>query len=355
MRLGKHLRAFWTSCIIAVATGGIAPDAQAATLVDVNGEKGHAFLVQHRGNCYAVLPHHVAEGQNLSLVSALPQTMGIGTVFWRDPQIDLAIAYVEGELARSCDLNWATLERSVGTLLQQQGSGALARINWGGEIVDRAEGVVIDADANTFIVNTTEAWSDAEVEGGVSGALFYKDRVPVGMALSALTNRSARFLRMDRIYGLLNPVLVGGAAAHPAQSGIASDANGPGFRVTGQAVEIDGVLQGVTGTLQWPWTGAPVEIELTFSNTAPIPIRQITLISKPTVPGGAAAPQRILVELDRGMPGAPFWRPISSDDMSPAGVLKIPTGGSRARRMKLRIQSIWGAANAVHIDRIELE
>ncbi len=327
----------------------------AATMADVNNEKGHAFLVSYGGNCYAVLPDHVATSDRISLVSPLPQTAGVGSVFWRSAEDDLALAYVEGELADHCEQKWDPLNRKVGPLLQEQGAGSLARINWGGDMIDRAEGVVIDADETQFVVNTTESWAEGEVEGGVSGALYYRGRVPVGMALSAINNRRARFLRMDRIYALLDPVLNGKSAAHPAVADIATSTNGVGFRVTGQAVDMGGTLRGLAGTMQWPWTGAPIEIELTLSNEAPLPINVIRLKSRSSAEAGFAAPQRIKMELDGGMPGSPFWRILGVNDMPPNGVLDIPTGGSRARRIKLRIETVWGQAERVGLESIALE
>ncbi len=351
--VAKHAADFLTTILACLFTLALDGAGQAATLVDVNNEGGHAFLVSYRGNCYAVMPKHVAKTDRLALVSALPQTTGVATVFWRHVDEDLAIAYVEGDLSEACELRWSALSAQVGPQINAPGSGGLSRINWAGVMLDRAEGVITDADDETFVVTTTDNWAEAEVEGGVSGALFYKGTAPIGMALSTLSNRQARFLRMDRVFALIDPVLAGKSGAHPSTGRITAGSNGLGFRVTGQAIVDGGVLKGLSGTSQWPWTGAPVELELTLSNEAPVPINRIALQSTPSA--DVAMPQRITVALDVGMPGSPFWRAINADDMSPSGVLDIPTGGSRARRVKLRIESVWGQGAMVGLDSIVLE
>ena len=329
--------------------------AGAATVAAVDDETGHAVLVQHRGNCYAVLPEHVARQDRIALVSSLPRVAGIGTVFVRNTDEDLALAYVEGSLAQVCELPWSRFGTPVGKLLADPQPGALNRINFGGQFMDRVAATVFDADDTHFYATTTNALADGNVESGVSGALFVKDNVPVGMALNAVTNSTGRFIRTDRIHALLDQLLAGKVAAHPANQSIQSGADGLGFRVTGQAVvQADG-LEGLSGATQWPWTGAPIEIDLTLSNKAPIPLNRIVLRSSPGGGDPVTPPQRVRIEVDVGMPGQPFWRTIGGNDMSPVGVLDVATGGTHARRIKLRIESVWYPDRPVRLDSIKLE
>lgn len=352
MRLTNHTRkaaATLTALLL------IAVQAGAATVAAVDDETGHAVLVQHRGNCYAVMPEHVAKQDRVSLVSSLPRVAGIGTVFLRNKEEDLALAYVEGSLARVCEVIWNSLRNPVGSLLADPQPGALNRINFGGQFMDRVAATVFDADDTHFYATTSDSLADGNVESGVSGALFVKGNVPVGMALNAVTNSTGRFIRTDRIYALLDEVLEGKVAAHPANQPIKSGSDGLGFRVTGKAVAQGGGLEGLTGATQWPWTGAPIEIELTLSNEAPIPLNRIVLRSTPGDGSPVTPPQRVRIEIDVGMPDQPFWRTLGVNDMSPLGVLEIPTGGTYARRIKLRIESVWHADRPVKLDSITLE
>jgi len=326
----------------------------AASIAAVNEEKGHAFLVDYRGNCYAIMPNHTATSDRVSLVTALPQVAGIATVFARWADEDVALAYVEGEISNRCTIEWSSLSRNVGEVLLQEGAGSLNRINFGGQFLDRTEAHVFDADGTHFAIARTENWSGGPIESSVSGALFFKNALPIGMALEAPDTRTGRFIRTDRIYALAAPVLSGNAAAHPARASVAPSDSGLGYRVTGQVVERDGLRQGIVGANQWDWTGAPMEIELTLSNVEPVALTEIALITDMAGSDAVTPPQRIKIELDVGRPGQPYFRTLFAPDVPPNGVLTIGTGNTRARRIKLRIESVWFPDRPLRIDRIDL-
>ncbi|MEP2767111.1 MAG: hypothetical protein ABJP41_04440 [Paracoccaceae bacterium] len=323
----------------------------AATMVLVGEEVGHAVLVQHRGNCYAVMPDHVAFKDRLSLVSALPQVTGVATVFHRRSDLDLAIGFVEGDLAQACDLTWVDLSKDVSKLVGDTASGGLSRIQFGGKFIDRAAATIIDADDNHFVIATTQEWSNSEIMGGVSGALFYVRNIPVGIALTSEDTSRARFLRMDRVHQALSSVLEASGGKHPVLAEIKGAQDGIGYRVTSQARVLNGVRRGLTEALDTTWDGADLEIEFTLSNSAPIPLRSI-LLESAAANGLATFPQDITLQLDRGSVGQTAWREIFAPDMPPSGKLEVSTGQTYARRVRLTIHSVWHPDRPMHLERV---
>lgn len=327
--------------------------AAGATLALVGEESGHAILVQHRGQCYAVLPDHVAATGRFPLVSALPQTTGVGTVFHRKPDIDLALAFVEGDLAQSCELEWSALAQDLSDVIRKEASGGLTRIQFGGQFIDRAEATIVDADDTHFVIVTSERWASSEVMAGVSGAAFYFNGTPLGLALTSLDTNRARFLRMDRVYQELSRVLVTNQAFHPTLQDIAGAQEGISYRVTSQVRVLNGVRRGVEDAFDASWDGAQLEIVFTLSQDLPIRLNKIMLETQPQ--DAITYPQRLSLELDRGSSGQPRWYDIFAPDMPPNGMLEVPTGGTTARRVRLTIRSVWHPGRPVRLENVIFE
>lgn len=323
----------------------------AAPMALVGDEEGHAVLVKHRGNCYAIMPNHVAARERMALVTALPQKTGLAIIFHRQPKLDLALAYVEGDLIDQCNLSWSGLARDLSRVIADSTSGGLSRIQYGGQFIDRAKAVIVDADDNKFEIVTTEKWSSAEIMGGVSGALFFIDTIPVGIALSSENTNRARFLRMDRVFEALSGILNAGSSSHPASLQITGADKGLGYRITSQIRVSNGTKRGVADATKVNWDGAQIELEFTLSNDLPVRLDQIFLETFQN-DNKSTLPQQIKVELDRGMPGHPFWVEIFAPDMSPSGKLKINTGKTFARRVRLSVLSVWHPDRPMRIDRV---
>lgn len=340
---------FYLSLATSIFLG--AAGARAGQMALVGDEVGHAVLVQHRGKCYAVLPDHVAVRDRMPLISALPQVSGMAVVFHRLPEIDLALAYVEGDLAASCELQWPAMSRDISRMIATRPSGGLSRIQYGGQFIDRAEATIVDADDTHFVIATTEEWATGEIMGGVSGALFFLGETPVGIALTSENTRRARFLRMDRVYAALTDVLSTGHASAPARLQIAGAQDGLGYRITSQNRIKDGVRKGLDEAFDATWDGAQIEIEFTLSNDLPIRLGQI-LIETNAADQTVTFPQQVRLELDRGGAGQPFWREIFAPDMSPNGLLDVPTGQTVARRVRLTVHSVWHPDRPMRIDRV---
>jgi len=327
----------------------------AAELALVGNEQGHAFLVKYRGNCYAIMPNHVADQDRLTLVTALPQTAGIAEVFYRLPEQDLAISYVEGAAAARCTRSWDDLRRNLSQLLLSVNSGGLSRIQFDGQFIDRAEASIIDVDDLNFVIATTGRWASAEIMSGVSGAVFYVGDIPVGIAQTSPDTTRAQFVRMDRVYDAFSGILDASKNNHPSNTPITKKTNGLGYRITGQVTLGANGVAGLRDAFKSKWTGAPVEIEFTLSNDQPVPLNRIIVETDPRQDETITFPQRIHLQIDVGQPSSPYWRDMAAQDMTPLGVLEINTGQTYARRVKLRVDSVWHPNRVLLIDRVVFE
>lgn len=335
----------------------LAAQAHAADVALVDDELGQALLISNRGLCYAVLPNHVSPHRDrISLAAPAPATRGTGEIFWRDAQNDLALAYVEGALSTRCSLAFADLPRDLSRALSERETGLIKSVHDGGAFFDRIGAVLIDVDDHSVWARLSDQGAQAEVMQGLSGALLSSGGVLTGIALDAGSAQEARFLRMDRIVTLIGPHL--GQGTHAATRAIPKAATGVGFRVTGfQAGDRSGVtsLEAGGDGASWvsAWDGTPVEFEITLSNDRIVPLNKIALY---TLTSQAVTPaRRIEIEIDRGLPGAPFWTGLAAPDMSPTGVFEAPTGGTFGRRLKIRIMDVWHPDRPLRIDQLVLE
>lgn len=325
--------------------------AVSAPMALVGDEEGHAILVSHRGNCYAVMPDHVAARERMALVTALPQTTGLAHVFHRVPEMDIALAYVEGDLLSQCEQSWPDLARDLNPVFATSAAGGLSRIQFNGQFIDRAEATIVDIDETHFEIVTSDQWANSEIMSGVSGALFYVNGVPVGIALSAENTSRARFLRLDRVFAVLDKILNKSGASHPASLQISGAELGLGYHITSQVRMRNGARIGLKESLAAKWDGEQIELVFTLSNNLPVPLTRITMQTAAT-DQTVTFPQKIKLELDVGGPDRPFWRELFAADMSPSGLLEINTGQTVARRVRISIRSVWHPDRPMRIDRV---
>ncbi len=330
--------------------------AAAADVALVDDELGQAVLFKNRGLCYAVLPNHVSADRNrIALSVPNPAEVGGAEIFWRDPENDVALAYVEGELAQRCQIEFTTMRRDLSDLLQTAEAGMVKSVHFGGAFFDRIGVNLVDVDENFVSIKTSDAGIDADVMQGLSGAMLSVRGTLTGIAIDASSTGEARFLRMDRIATMIGRNL---SDDHPSTREIATPEAGLGFRVTGfESGDKAGVIALEPGSLSAPWvadwTGKSIAFEITLSNDALVPIKQIrmrSLLSKETT-----SPRRVAVEIDRGMPGNAYWTKLATPDMSPTGVFEAPTGGTVGRRLRLRIMDVWQPDRPVRIDGLRIE
>lgn len=352
--LGKLALCLWL--------GGLATPVAATQLALVDRDVGHALLFQHRGNCFALLPSHVARSDRFSLALPLQNVVGAGTAFLRDTANDLAIAYVEGDVSAFCTDLWTGFDRDLRSVLENATSGQIVRLGSEG-VQDRTEAQIVAVTPERVVVRTTDALADGQIYQGSSGSVLEIAGRVVGIAQSALSGREAQFFRMDEILRRAGPEMGAGLALrHPADAARAAMEAPGGFRVTGwsgagqgtdAAVLEPGLLSGAFVT---PWQGDPVVIEITLDPQQPVALNLVRLRSDPGAAPDQSPPKSILFEVDAGGPDRPFWRNVGLRDMPPSGAIEFRTGGIFARRLRITLKSVWFADRPqLRLDGIEVE
>jgi len=334
----------------------LASPAIAADVALVDSDLGQALLFENRGLCYAVLPNHVSVTKNrISLAIPAPAAHGSGEIFWRAPDTDLALAFVEGDVAERCTVQYRELTSDLSSRLQTTETGFIKSVHFDGAFFDRIGAAIIDVDDRFVSVRITGAGVDAGVMQGLSGAMLTVGGQIAGIAVDATSTGEARFLRMDMIAGMLGPKIAQGT--HPIQRTIAKAETGKGFRVTGFNGEGDGVVALEPSSLSSPWrttwAGKPIVFEITLSNDTLVPLNRVALVSEPSDESTPA--RRIGLEVDRGLPGTAYWTAIASPDMSPTGKFEAFTGGTVARRVRIRIEDVWFPDRDLRLDQLIVE
>lgn len=319
----------------------------------VDQDVGHALLFRHRGNCYALLPSHVAERDNFSLQMPLQNLIGAGTVFLRDEATDLALAFVEGDVIQRCLDEWSRFQGDLTDLLDKQKSGEILRLSPEG-VQDRTAADVYVVTPDIVAARTSDALALGEIQKGSSGSVLEIGGRVIGIAQRAPSGSEAVFYRMDEIARRLGSELSLATLGSGAQQG--------GFRVTGWSGKTDNSLPDEAGqglldrAFVAAWDGKPQQIDITLHPSEPVPLNRIILGS--TVGGREtqSPPKTISLQVDAGSPESPFWRSIGIQDMSPKGELTLDTGGIFVRRVRLTMNSVWFADRPlVRLDRLEVE
>ncbi len=334
--------------------------AQGLDLALVDEDYGHAVLFAHRGNCFALLPSHVARGDRFTLEQPVRGADGSATTFLRDAERDLAIATVAGDITSGCTDLWTDFPSDLDGLLEDPSRAQIVRLGPEG-YQDRTDAVVIEHDPDRILVQTTDEMAPGDVQQGTSGAALEIDGIFVGIAQEAQGTRRAWFFRTDRIRRLSAPYLI--SAPRPSIPQDRREDGGLGFVVTawsGTGSGADDATRLEPGLIGAPyvaeWTGKPLTIEVTLDPERPVPVLRLRLGSGPRMPDGQTPPRGIALEADVGPPGAPYWRSLGVRDMSPTvGRLDFTTGGTVARRIRITIQSVWAPEAAVRIDGLVIE
>ncbi|MEQ6250075.1 hypothetical protein ABMC89_14370 [Sulfitobacter sp. HNIBRBA3233] len=342
------------SLFILVLLAGAGHSADVAMVED---DLGQALLFENRGLCYAVLPNHVsATKDRVALFAPSPQTVGTAEIFWRDTDNDVALAYVEGALSDRCSITFDALPTDLSGVHVTTETGLIKSVHFDGAFFDRIGATLIDVDDTFVTVRLSDAGTDADVIQGLSGAVLSVAGTLSGIAIDAGDTGEARFLRIDRIRALIGRQL--SATLHPSTQAIGAASSGYGYRVTefdaGEGSGVIGLEPGDQGST-WisEWSGAPVNFEITLSNTEILPLNKISIFS--FVSSTTTPPRRIKILIDRGLPASPYWTPIATPDMSPTGVFEAATGGTWARRIKIQIVDVWYPERSLRIDQLVVE
>lgn len=330
------------------------PQKSSATQIAlVDQDVGHALLFRHRGNCFAILPSHVAERDTFSLQMPLQNLIGAGTVFLRDKASDLALAFVEGDVTQRCIDEWSSFQNDLSNLLDNQKQGEILRLSPEG-IQDRTAADVFVVTPDIVAVRTSNALALGEIQKGSSGSVLEIAGRIIGIAQRAPSGSEAVFYRMDEIARRLGRDL----SVQPQNGGSADG----GFRVTGWSGKTDNSLpdeagQGLLGrAFVAQWDGKPQQIEITLHPSDPIALNRIRLGSTVGERTTQTPPKTVSLQVDAGGPNSPFWRSIGVKDMTPKGELVVDTGGIFVRRVRITLNSVWFTDRPlVRLDRLEVE
>jgi len=337
--------------------------AAAAQIALVDDDVGHALLFKHQGNCYAVLPEHVARQNRFTIAGALSIGSGSGQVFVRDVEGDIALAVVEGQILNACVEDFAALSGDITDILLQQPRTIIERLGISGRIHDRTDAIIIENTQHHITVRTTNDFALGDVQQGSSGSILKTNGRVLGLALRAPQTDQAVFLRMDVISDWISAVFSGNFVPAPAPLDGPREDGSKGFRISGwqasSQISNSSISSLERGLLNdpyiVPWQREPISLEITLASDGPIPFKQLTMTSDTQISAQHTAPKSIHVEVDIGKPGSEFWRSLGARDMTATGKLTFSTGGIFARRVRLTIQSVWQADKDLRIDGLVIE
>lgn len=334
-----------------------------AQIALVDDEVGHALLFRHQGNCYAVLPEHVARHNRFTLAGALSIGAGSGQVFIRDVEGDIALAVVEGQIVNACVEDFSSLSGDITDILLEQPRTIIERLGISGGIHDRTDAIIIENTEHHITVKTTNDLALGEVQQGSSGSILKAGGRVLGMALRAPQTDRAVFLRMDVVAAWIGAVFSGNFLPVPTTLGGSREDGGKEFRISGwqtsdqtSNTSISSLERGLLNDPYIvPWQHEPISFEITLANSEPIPFRRLTMMSNALGSSQHTAAKSVHIEVDVGKPGSEFWRSLGARDMTATGKLEFPTGGIFARRIRLTVRTVWQADRKLRIDSLIVE
>ncbi|WP_366655771.1 hypothetical protein [Fodinicurvata sp. EGI_FJ10296] len=324
--------------------------------VAINRGQGQGYAVEHRNNCYILLPAHVpGRGSALTLSAGAPPVVGEAYVFHRFAidDMDLAVAFVRAGLQGRCSSTFADLPRRIDDLLGNARELSLVRVASGG-IVSREPVEVTEILYETLRVRTAAETRD--LSAGSSGSFLFSGDVPVAMLTDAVDRNNGIALRIDAIVSRVSRLLDGGPSlgdideSPPAMQPPGAGGDGAiGFRVVACEPEpfdpdfACSRLEAEGGAVLMP-AGQPVRIdmELTYPEGVIRSIRSVSVRSAAAGDDDHAVPKAIRIEIDSSAGGARRWRPFAAGDMSPLGEFDADQGvGQFAERVRLHITGSW--------------
>lgn len=324
------------------------------------GEKGFGWMFSHGGQCYAVLPRHVAGPlPRVTVSTAAPVSTGTGTVltpFWDG--IDLALLVVRGEAAQSCVGQLDALRPDAAA--RRSVSANLLRLLASGE-EERVSLRIENRNYLTFdgVVTT----SNAEVAQGTSGAFAFIGDQPVGMAITSTGTERATFMRAEEIHMHLGRYLAeqGGAyVAPPAQpvqqaetntilqGAVALHLEGASMPPTNPSFAPENLLE--DGLFVFDQTRT-MRMTFRMAEGGLSTVRQVQVVAAAAADSEYATPKTILVQYSLDSEG-PSFREWIRGQMAPDGVFDTGLMSPRnMRRMAITILDTW-SDGTVAIDQV---
>lgn len=332
-----------------------AVSAQTVAVTNGEGETGLGYMLRHRGNCYVVLPRHVAGALPLIWVrTATPVVEGTASVnspFWEG--IDLSIAVARGEILSRCTASLDSF--SVRGALAPEDQADLQRILPSGEI-ERIRMRIGAIDYLTIDAYVTQGGN--LVYEGTSGAfLFSGDRL-LGMAVQSSAPDHARFIRIEEIAMNLRRWLLDRGAVFSQPAEPVTTTPGSGFAVTLNNVNAipvagGGVPNNVLSNERDFVFRADRVVSFVFdvAGAEPAALSRISVRSEPNA--GRAIPKGVRIQVSATPEGR--LRTIWSGEMGADGVLDTgKMAPTKARRIVISILSA-SAALPVTVSRIAFD
>lgn len=322
--------------------------AQSVRVQSGEGNWGYGWMFQYAGNCYAVLPRHVAGDifPKVTVSTAAPVVSDQAVVlrpFWEG--IDLAVALIDrGILDGRCTSRLTDLQ------VTGEGRGAAVAVLTRVTPAGQEERIPLEVRDRTYLTFEGVVTRDGDRIGeGTSGAFAFVSGRPIGMAYETTGTDFARFMRAEEIFLNLERFLAdqGGAFAAPPAPPAEATAPSGAFVLQEASTNTPPVLpqygpENLAG--EGIYVVEPAgQVELTYR----LPGGDAQALSRVrlTAPadGQFAVPKDIVVFLDAGEAGDRF-RFWTQGQMRPDGVFDTgPLAARNARWVRIVVSSAWAS------------
>jgi hypothetical protein len=340
-----------------IAVLAVRADAQP---VAIDRGAGQGLLFQHRGNCYAIMPHHVTE-PGVSDVSLDVGTTrkGEGTIVQDFTPFDLSLATVRRRFAANCQLTLDDLPTSIEPILERREPLRMVRVS-NGEIEEAG----VELERLDFSTLTARLGPGASrLLKGNSGAMIFSGASPIAMAVQADGDARLIALRTDAIVGYIGRFLDGRPQAEAATAPSPEPvADGLAYSLVACSLE---PLRPDRSCLSMSRGAGPaifppgderlvIDLDISTPHGAPQRVRGVELRS---AAGGSSEtrPRKIVVTISPSGEERALYRPFADQDM-PADEDFVATrpGAVAGRTLRIVVMDRWDPDLPLRIDGIAL-
>jgi len=346
--------------LLVLATAGTG----AAQVVTVEDGSGAGFLFRQGGNCYVILPTHL-HGQRRDGIRLGSDLDGgpIGTarvVYIAPGTSDISLGLVRGGLTANCGDTWGGLTRL--RLADALVPGTDLMLQRPRQSVFEGRRLQVHSSGQKMIRLTPAPGEREDLFGGTSGAVVFRNAVPVAMVLQAEGAGDALAMRMDVVAELVGAFLDGnapgiGASETPSGETLIAEPGDPLEAVSWSAHPVEGGTDPV-GLLsgEGPWIFElgedPVELVLRLKETdrlSRIALRSLTVTEH-------GVPRRIGIVTDASRdPSRPRPSAVPAPEMTPDGVFELRIGERFAHSVTITIHSAWSSSSTIRLDALVVD
>lgn len=329
--------------------------------VAIDRGAGQGLLFQYRGNCYAIMPHHVTEpGVSDVSLDAGTTRKGEGTIVQDFMPFDLSLAAVRRRFAANCQLGFEDLPAGIEPILERREPLRMVRVS-NGEIEEAG----VELERLDFSTLTARLSPDAtRLLEGNSGAMIFSGASPVAMAVQADGDTRLVALRVDAIVGYIGRFLEGRpeAAASPRLEVIGSEGGGLAYDLLSCSLEPTrpdrSCLAMVRGDAPaiFPIGGERLVIDLDIATPdgAPRRVRSVEIRSAADAKS-ETRPRKIVVTISPSGEERALYRPFADSDMPADDIFEATRpGGVTGRTLRIVILDRWNPDLPLRIDSITL-